>query len=273
MSARWTKMSRQLDRAPEIFRCARVCAQWLPLTLAYAGLKRLPYPYQVSFRDGGLIRLEDFFDLTTFWSTFFRPSYPVSPAAAVILDAGANIGAFTLYAARTAPSARIFAIEPFGPTFERLTDTVAANRLSARVTCLQRALGGQEGFAHMTGHAQPSQFREVVREAGQSTVPVTMTTLEAILQAHAIERVDVLKMDIEGAEYPALSRAPADVLRRIRRICLEYHPTYAGEPCSKDALFAHLSDAGFALVFDKPDGEGYGVACLQLDEAAASRRE
>ena len=127
-------MLRQLDRAPEIFRCARACAQWLPLALGYAGLKPLSYPHQVLFRDGSRIRLDDFFDLTTFWPIFFRPSYPVSSNAAVVLDAGANIGAFTLYAARTAPSARIFAIEPFGPTFQRLIDTVDANRLSGRVT-------------------------------------------------------------------------------------------------------------------------------------------
>ena len=263
-SARWTKMLRQLDRAPEILRCARACGQWLPLTLAYAGLKALRYPYQVIFRDGGRIRLDDFFDLTTFWPTFFRPAYPINPGAgAVILDAGANIGAFTLYAARTERSARIFAIEPFGPTFERLTETVAANQLSGRVTCLQCALGGQEGYAHMTGDVQPSQFRQVVGEAGQSTVAVRVTTLEAILEAHAIEHVDVLKMDIEGGEYTALLCAPAKVLRRIRRICLEYHPAHAGEPGSKDALFSHLANSGFVCMFDRPDGEGYGVACFQ----------
>lgn len=253
-------MLRQLDRAPEILRCARACAQWLPLSLAYAGLKPLRYPHQVLFRDGGRIRLDDFYDLTTFWPIFFRPAYPVSPAATVILDAGANIGAFTLYAARTAPAARILAIEPFGPTFERLTGAVAANRLGGRVTCLQCALGGQEGEAHMTGNAQPSQFRQVVREAGLSTVAVRVTTLEGILQAHGIEHVDVLKMDIEGGEYPALSCASAEVLRRIGRIFLEYHPAFAGEPRSKDALFAHLVSCGFVLMFDRPDGEGYGVA-------------
>jgi FkbM family methyltransferase len=260
MNARWTGMLRQLDRAPELLRCARACSQWLPLSLAYAGLKPLRYPHEVLFRDGGRIRLDDFFDLTTFWSIFFRPTYPVSPAAAAIVDAGANIGAFTLYAARTARAARILAIEPFGPTFERLTDTVTANRLSGRVTCLPCALGGQEGEAHMTGNAQPSQFRQVVREAGQSTVAVRVTTLAAILQAHGIEHVDVLKMDIEGGEYPALLGAPADVLRRIGRICLEYHPSFAGEARSKDALFDHLASCGFALTFDRPDGEGYGVA-------------
>jgi FkbM family methyltransferase len=237
--------------------------------MAYAGLEPLPYPHQVLFRDGGRIRLDDFFDLTTFWSTFFRPSYPVNPAGAIILDAGANIGAFTLYAARTAPAARIFAIEPFGPTFQRLIDTVEANRLSGRVTCLQCALGGEEGEAHMTGNAQPSQFRQVTREAGQATVQVRVTTLGAILQSHAIEHVDVLKMDIEGGEYPALSRAPRDVLQRIRRICLEYHPAYDGEPRSKDDLFAHLAKSGFVRVFDRPDEEGYGVACFQLDDISS----
>jgi hypothetical protein len=48
-----------------------------PLSMAYAGLKALPYPYLVLFRDGGQIGLDEFFDFTPFWSVFFRPSYPI----------------------------------------------------------------------------------------------------------------------------------------------------------------------------------------------------
>jgi FkbM family methyltransferase len=264
MTARWLKLFRQLDRAPEIFRCARTCAQWARLSLAYVGLRPLRYPYLVLFRDGNKIRLDSFFDLTTFWSTFFRPAYPVEPNDAVIVDAGANIGTFTLYAARTAPAAHIWAIEPFETTFQRLTETVVSNRPYDRVTCLQCALGGQEGEARMPAGDQPSQFRRLVSGAGEATVPVKVTSLEAIFRTLAIERVDLLKLDIEGGEYPSVPCSPPDVLRRIRRICMEYHPMYADELRSKEPLFAHLARAGMLCTFDRPESGGYGVAYFQL---------
>jgi hypothetical protein len=178
MNARWLKLFRQLDRAPEIFRCARASAHWASLSLAFTGLRPLRYTYLVLFRDGDQIRLDGLFDHTTFWSTFFRPAYPVEPNDAVIMDAGANIGTFTPYAARTAPAAHI--------------------------------------------------------------------------------------LDIEGGEYPSILSSPPNVLRRIRRICMEYHPMYADQLCSKGPLFAHLARADMVCTFDRPDSGGYGVASFQL---------
>jgi FkbM family methyltransferase len=264
MTARWMKLFLRLGRAPGIFRCARACAQWAPLSLAYIGLRPLRYPYLVLFRDGDRIRLDTFFDLTTFWSTFFCPAYPVQPNDAVIMDAGANIGTFTLYAARTAPAARIWAIEPFDTTFQRLTETVVSNRLSDRVTCLQCALGDQEGEARMPTSDQPSQFRRLVTGVGEATIPVKVTSIEAIFRAQEIDRVDLLKLDIEGGEYPSILCSPPNVLRRIRRICMEYHPMFADELCSKEPLFAHLARAGMVCTLDVPNSDGYGIAHFQL---------
>ena len=60
--------------------------------------------------------LTDFFDLATLWLIFFSPAYPVKASDRVIVDAGANVGFFTLYASHRAPLARIISIEPFPPT-------------------------------------------------------------------------------------------------------------------------------------------------------------
>jgi FkbM family methyltransferase len=264
MNARWLKLLRQLDRAPEVFRCAQSCAQWMPLSLAYIGLRPLRYPYLVQLRDGSRIKLCDFFDLTTFWSTFFYPTYPVEPNEVTIMDAGANIGTFTLYAARAAPEARIWAIEPFGTTFQRLSETVASNRLSGRVTCLQCALGDREGEAQMPARDQPSQFRRLVTGPAEATIPVKVTSLEILFRTQGIDHIDLLKLDIEGGEYPLILSSPPNVLRRIRRICMEYHPASAGGLRAKDSLFAHLAEAGMVCTFDRADGGGYGIAYFQL---------
>jgi hypothetical protein len=62
-----------------------------------------------------------------------------------------------------------------------------------------------------------------------------------------IAELDMLKMDVEGAEHEVFPATPTQVLRRIRHIGLEYHPNG-----SKSGLFALLTAAGFDLVQDAP---------------------
>ena len=71
---------------------------------------------------------------------FFTASPSVRPSDRVVIDAGANIGLFACYATRRSPAARVVCIEPFPATYERLRETIRANRLDDRVTCLNQAL-------------------------------------------------------------------------------------------------------------------------------------
>jgi hypothetical protein len=65
-------------------------------------------------------------------------------------------------------------------------------------------------------------------------------------------------MDIEGGEYQSLLFAGPEVLRRIRRISLEYHPAPSPD-CTIERLTAHLGNSGLACVFRRDDGDGYGI--------------
>jgi hypothetical protein len=75
------------------------------------------------------------------------------------------------------------------------------------------------------------------------------------LERIGVKEVDFLKMDIEGSEHSAVLQSPSTVLRRFRRIAIEYHQT--GE---KKLLFDHFLAAGFALKRDRMLGTNYGVA-------------
>src|SRR5579871_5204580 len=261
MNTRWKKTFRQLNRMPEIAGCARITDQWWPLARAYAGIRPLTYPYEVQLKDGGRIVLTDFFDLATFWPVFFTPTYPVEPTDRVIVDAGANVGMFTIYAGRRAPDARIAAIEPFPPTFQRLEAAVAMNRL-ANVTCLNAALGKDSGEAMMPTEEMGSQFRRVLTSATSTGLAVRVMSLRQALDSLGLDEVDQLKMDIEGGEYQTLLFTGPDVLRRIRRINLEYHPA-PSEDCTIGRLTAHLKDNGLLCVLHRDDGSGYGIAHFQ----------
>lgn len=266
--ARWTKAFRQLNRLPELARCAQLTDQWWPLACAYVGLRPLRFPYHVHLNDGSQIVLTDFFDLATFWPIFLTPTYPVRVDDRFIVDAGANVGMFTIYAARKAPGARIGAIEPFPSTFERLERAAASNKLTG-VTCLKAALGRESGEALMPTDEMGSQFRQVVTGGCATALAVRVMSLGEALESLNLDRVDLLKMDIEGGEYPSLLHATPDVLWRIGRICLEYHPS---DNCTFTDLAEHLKNNGFRCTFHRYDGAGYGMAHFQNESNHENRQ-
>jgi FkbM family methyltransferase len=261
MAGQLWKVLKHANRAPEIFRCARETTQWARVSAAYLGLSRVEYPYLLRLRLGEQIRLEEHTDLKTFWQVFLRRVYSVRTADRVILDVGANIGLFTLYAARSAPQARIVALEPFPATFARLLTIVRDHHLDTRVTCLNYASAGADGIRVMRNIAAPSQRRSLTPPANVvSGTQVLCKTLEQTLSENNLSHVDLLKMDIEGSEYEVLLSASQKTLAQIGRIALEYHGDSA--PYSKRQIFEHLGQTGFRVIWDVCDDLGYGVAEL-----------
>jgi FkbM family methyltransferase len=247
---------RHAARALELWRCARQSVGWPALIAGYLGLCRLTYPREFRTRRGDVLTLESFHDLVTAWIIFCRREYDVDPSCRTIIDAGANIGAFSLFAARAAAAARIVALEPFPATRARLEAHLARNGLSDRVACRPWALARADAPRRMDNASGPSQSRGLLGDDCPSGgVPVAAITLATLWAREGIERVDLLKMDIEGGEHEVLRATAPDVLRRTAAIALEYHPNG-----SKAELFARIQDAGFALVRDVPNGPDSGVA-------------
>jgi FkbM family methyltransferase len=269
MSPKALAILKNARRAPEILRCSEETSHWLEITSAYLGFSSLTYPTVFRLRGGQSIRIQELTDLKTFWQIFLRKVYRVEASDRIILDIGANVGLFSLYAARVAPAARIFAVEPFPATFNRLREFVQEHRLTERITCLNHAVTGEGGVRFMRDDSVPSQQRALAA-AGEpaSGTPVASKTLAQLLREHSLNRVDLLKMDIEGGEYEVLLSTPPEVLRVVRRIAVEYHGDCA--PHSKGEIFEHFRGAGFEVTWDVQDRLGYGIAEAVLFTAAAS---
>ena len=110
MPGRWLSSLAYLDRAPELWKCARRVRDWWPTTRAYPQLGETKYPFDFRTHSGLEIELRDFSEVTTAWVVFCRDEYVVPPKAKTIVDLGANYGAFTLLAAAQAPRARIVSL-------------------------------------------------------------------------------------------------------------------------------------------------------------------
>jgi FkbM family methyltransferase len=246
---------RHVRRIGEVASCVHGSPEWWSLVPGYLGLAGLTYPRTFSTRTGASLRLETFHDLVTAWIIFFRREYRVDPKARFIVDAGANIGAFSLYAALHARDARVLALEPFPSTAARLRSTIETNGLASRVSMRPWALSGADGTKRMLDGDGPSQSRGTMDDGASDGLAVEGVSLATLFEREKIERVDLLKMDIEGAEHDVLMSAPTEILQRVGTLALEYHPN-----ASKEPLFRALRGAGFDLMHDSHDSPNSGVA-------------
>jgi FkbM family methyltransferase len=245
---RLTGILRSYDRLPELMRCRRHTPQWRRLFAGYCGLNTsLPFEIKIP---SGRFEFVEASDIATFWQIFYRNMYPVLPSDKLVIDAGANIGAFSLYALASAPC-RVIAIEPAPDSCARINSLLRSHQLSARCELHQAALGDHAG--QTTIQLGPgSQFRRTGLD-GQHAVK--MVTLDLLIPPG--EQVDLLKLDIEGAEGPVLTSLTPRSLSQIQRIVMEFHP----ETDATQAI-ERLKSHDFRLTKYQDDGGGYGMAAF-----------
>jgi FkbM family methyltransferase len=144
----------------------------------------------------------------------------------VFVDVGANIGNWMLEAARcVGAQGRVLAVEPVPYLAEALRKTARANRLGC-VTVAEVALaeaGGTRPFSVERGNSGGSRFGMVDDDGGREFSPITVRTvrLDDLVQEHALERLDVLKIDVEGFESDVLAGATASLARFRPAILME----------------------------------------------------
>ena len=157
----------------------------------------------------------------------------------VVVDAGANIGAFTLACASWHPRVTIHAYEPNPAAREMLARNVAANGLEARVTIWPEALGAHDGSIQF--HVAGASLEAGVLASGESIEVPTVSLATVVGRAGG--RVSLLKMDVEGAEADVFEASRS---RGVLCIVGEYHPEIA--PRVVERLRAAL-DGDFAVRF------------------------
>jgi len=154
-------------------------------------------------------------DETTFLKGILRPGM-------TFVDIGANIGWYTVHAAQiVGPAGLVIAFEPRPDTFARLSRSVALNGFEAWVELHQAALGATPGQAYVGWHAQTKNpggtwllqselMRSTFEASGAEIYPTCVATLDQIV---ADRSIDILKIDIEGAEPIALQGAVETLLK------------------------------------------------------------
>lgn len=150
----------------------------------------------------------------------YMPDPTWDPASgASVVDLGANIGAFTVFAAcAVGPSGRVIAVEPHAPHVQAIRRNLAANRRAAPVSVVCAAAWSAGGRGRLVrDSSSPSEWRVQPDIHG----PIPLTTLDD-LTADLPGHVDLLKVDIEGGEVEAF-RGADRTLARTDRVVVECH--------------------------------------------------
>ena len=176
---------------------------------------------------------------------FVRREYGSVADARTILDIGANMGSFAVYAARSAPTARIYCYEPVTRNFDYLQRNIDINSFGERVTAIRCAVAAQRGEIDIALSESP--LHSFVISSGQfKHERVHCKTLREVLDEHGLERVDLLKMNCEGAEYEIFDSCSQADFQRIPNIRLEYH-VIDPEKRNGDALARLFERQGYRI--------------------------
>lgn len=163
----------------------------------------------------------------------------------VVVDVGANIGLFTLFALRENARARVFALEP-APSAYALLEKNLASTSAVCLPWLLREASGKPATLHCYPDApgestanprerqrqkqrlaaQPGAPPAVPSEALACRVPLATHTLTDLFRQYGLERVDLLKVDVEGDECRVLHGISPRCWARIRRAVIEVHDTH-----------------------------------------------
>lgn len=142
----------------------------------------------------------------------------------VVIDAGANVGAYTLlFAQWVGPSGRVFAFEPAPETRASLERHLRLNGLVDRVEIVPAAIAAENGEARFAvdGHGGASHLFPVPESAG--VIEVATTSIDAFCAKRRIQP-NLVKIDVEGAELEALRGARTTVATAPVQLFVEFHP-------------------------------------------------
>lgn len=144
-------------------------------------------------------------DLPTFRQIFFDKEYDfsVSKDPEVIVDAGANIGLSSVYFANKYPKAKIIAIEPEETNYLHLKKNVASYQ---NIVPVQAALWGHNGEIDLVDPGL-GKWGFMTQNSGKSKnsnkhtyQKISAKTVDQVMREHHLRNIDILKIDIEGAE-------------------------------------------------------------------------
>jgi len=123
----------------------------------------------------------------------------------IVIDAGANVGVFSLYASMLGAK-KVYAFEPVKETYDMLVKNIKINKLENKVIPINKALGdkNETKTISFTNAGDASASLKEERKGGKCEEVISIIKLDDFVKENKLKRVDFIKMDVEGYEENVL---------------------------------------------------------------------
>ena len=165
-----------------------------------------------------------------------------------VIDVGANVGFFSLFAYERFPNAKIFSFEPVPNNFKKLKRHIVKNGCD-RIHCYLQAVTKENGKTSIwVDPTQDITTNASIRNTLHQGQPLEIETisLTGIFNYLKIASCDLLKLDCEGAEFEIIYETPIEVLKKVKRFAMEVHQTHILPRNNLKELRSYLDNLGFS---------------------------
>jgi FkbM family methyltransferase len=163
----------------------------------------------------------------------------------IVLDIGANIGVFSLYASLSTQNL-IYAFEPFTENIKYIKRNAKQNFIN-NIIINEYAISDRTDIMSLSLTRNPAGnilHTKDLKKSEKTSVDILSKTLEQIIEENNLKQIDFLKMDCEGSEGAIFMSTSKRYLQRIKKISLEFHDNVSA--LNHHQIQELLKDAGFS---------------------------
>jgi FkbM family methyltransferase len=220
-------MSNLIKKISIIFKLKKEIKNWKIPILHYFGLRKKEDI--VEFKNGvrciirnksdSIAFLEVFFLNTNDWIEEFKIK-----EKDIVVDIGAHVGYFSIYSSINAKNGKIFAFEPYSKSFEVLKKNLEINQIT-NVIPQNLGVTKESGTSTLYFKKNYAIGNSIYKNTdSDSNIEIKTISLQDIIKNNSLQRINILKLDCEGAEYQILLNLDHQTLEKIDKIVSEIHP-------------------------------------------------
>jgi FkbM family methyltransferase len=170
-----------------------------------------------------------------------------------VVDIGAHLGIFSVFASRNNRNGKIFALEPSPKNFKLLKYNIKVNKIK-NIVPIKKAVSNLDGKKKLfLGFIDSGNSLLDWQYVKKEYINVRTATLKSFFKKYHVKQIDFLKIDAEGAEYEILFNCQNNIFKKIKKISLECHNIDKKRNVFKLKKF--LERKGFKVKIRKPIGK------------------
>lgn len=202
----------------------RIFKNWIIFPLTYFGILNKEFII-FKTKSNKFLKIRknstDLMTLINVWllQEYNHPSFTIN-SEDVVIDIGAHIGLFTVYASQFCNRGKIISFEPIKENYDLLLENIKINNLK-NVTTFNLAIS--KNTEMLTLYINDDQAGHSKFSKTSQSVIVKSISLKKIFDENCIDYCNFLKIDCEGSEYEIINELPSDYLSKIDKMIIEYH--------------------------------------------------